>query len=38
MKMAELYGGFLDDFVAAEEVGRSGMVKHVDGRNVFDPR
>ena len=30
--------GFLEDFVAAEEVGRSGMVKHVDGRNVFDPR
>ena len=30
--------GFLDDFVATEEVGRSGMVKHIDGRNVFDPR
>ena len=30
--------GFLEDFVATEEVGRSGRVKHIDGRNVFDPR
>ena len=30
--------GFLEDFVAAEQVGRSGMVKHIAGRNVFDPR
>ena len=30
--------GFLENFVAAEEVGRSGRVKHIDGRNIFDPR
>ena len=29
---------FLEDFIAAEEVGRSGRVKHIDGRNIFDPR
>jgi acetyl-CoA C-acetyltransferase len=29
--------GFLEDFVAAEEVGRPGLVKHIDGRNLFDP-
>jgi len=30
--------GFLEDFVAVEEVGRAGRVKHVNGRNIFDPR
>ena len=30
--------GFLEDFVAAEEVGRSGQIKHIDGRNIFDPQ
>lgn len=28
---------FLEDFVAVEQVGRTGQVKHIDGRNVFEP-
>jgi acetyl-CoA C-acetyltransferase len=27
----------LEDFVSIEEVGRKGRVKHIDGRNVFEP-
>ena len=27
---------FLEDFVAVEQVGRTGQVKHIDGRNVFE--
>jgi acetyl-CoA C-acetyltransferase len=30
--------GFLETFVAAEEVGRSGRVRHINRRNVFDLR
>jgi acetyl-CoA C-acetyltransferase len=27
----------LEDFVSMEEVGRKGLVKHVNGRNLFEP-
>jgi acetyl-CoA C-acetyltransferase len=27
----------LEGFIALEEVGRTGKVKHIDGRNVFEP-
>jgi acetyl-CoA C-acetyltransferase len=27
----------LEDFVSIEEVGRKGLVKHVNGRNLFEP-
>jgi acetyl-CoA C-acetyltransferase len=28
---------FLEDFVAVEEVGRFGYVRHINGRNIFNP-
>jgi len=28
----------LEAFVKVEEVGRSGSVKHVNGRNIFEPK